>query len=308
MDKRNSPTFSDILKNIFFLLIIVQLAPPLIQSIIKQYKNFIEPHTKVAVLPVNGILYSSDPYCKKLRMFFEDKEIKAILIKMECPGGASGTCQTIFDELKALKKYNPKPVIVLVENICASGGYNIACAADYIIAPGSSIIGSIGASLPYLFNVKELLAEIKVKYTPIKAGTYKNTTNPFVDMSEQEVALLQGVADDAYDQFVLEVSEQRKLSVAHSKEWADGKIFTGRQAKKLGLIDEIGSLENAIRAIKKAAMFEGKIEWIHPPQKFSFWNFFSSETTPDQDSSMFATLATHISNYLEQHYTAKTIT
>ena len=111
---------------------------------------------------------------------------------MECPGGASGTSQTIFDELKALKKENPKPVVVLVENICASGGYNIACAADYIIAPGSAIIGSIGASLPYLFNVKELLEKINVKYTPIKAGTYKNVTNPFVEMTPQEDRFIAG--------------------------------------------------------------------------------------------------------------------
>lgn len=308
MDKKSTLSFSDILRNIFFLLIIIQIAPPLIQGIVKQYKNLIEPRTKVAVLPITGVLYNSESYCKKLHKFFENKEIKAILIKMECPGGASGTSQTIFDELKALKKNNPKPVVVLVENICASGGYNIACAADYIIAPGSAIIGSIGTSLPYLFNVKDLLEKINIKYTPIASGTYKNTTNPFVQMSPQETALLQGVADDAYDQFILEVSDQRKLSLAKSKEWADGKIFTGRQAKKLGLIDEIGSLENAIHIIKKKAMIEGKIEWVHPPTKANFWNFFSGEAGPDQDSSMFASLATRISGYLEQRYAPQTIT
>ena len=307
MEKTSKPSFSDILKNIFFLLIIIQLAPPIIQGIVKQYKNLMEQRTKVAVLPINGILYNSDPYCKKLRQLFEDKSIKAILIKMECSGGASGTSQTIFDELKALKKESPKPIVVLVENICASGGYNIACATDYIIAPGSAIIGSIGASLPYLFNIKELLERINVKYTPIAAGAYKNVANPFVDLTPQDKSLLQGVADDAYDQFIREVSESRKLSLASSKEWADGKIFTGRQAKKLGLIDEVGSLENAIQIIKKKAMIEGLIEWVHPPVKFSFWNFFRGDSGQEEESSMFASMASQIGNYLEQRYSAKAI-
>lgn len=308
MNKSGTTTFSDILKNIFFLLIIVQLAPPIIQSIVKQYKHFVEPRTKVGVLPITGVIYNSESYCKKLRKFFEDKDIKAILIKMECPGGASGTSQTIFNELNALKKENPKPVIVLVENICASGGYNIACTCDYIIAPGSAIIGSIGAALPYLFNVKELLEQVKVKYTPIKAGTFKNATNPFVEMTPQETSLLQGVADDAYDQFMLEVSQKRKLSLVSAKEWADGKIFTGRQAKKLGLIDELGCLENAIQALKKKAMFEGKIEWVYPPTKMSFWNLFSTDADYDPESSMYASLATKIGTYLEQRYAPKAIT
>jgi protease-4 len=217
---------------------------------------------------------------------------------MECPGGASGTSQTIFDELKALKKSHPKPVVVLIENICASGGYNIACAADYIIAPGSAIVGSIGASMPYLFNVKELLEKFNIKYTPIKAGSYKNVTNPFVDLSEQEKSLLQNVADDSYEQFVLEVSDNRKLSHETSKDWADGKIFTGKQAKSLGLIDEIGSLENAIQALKRLGGFKDNIEWIHPPRKFSFLSFFSGDTGQDQDSSLFASMAYSLSNFV----------
>ena len=300
MEKRSTPTFSEILKNIFFFLIIIQLAPPMIQNIAKQFRYFIENRTKVAVLPISGVLYNSEPYCKQLRQLFEAKDIKAILIRMECPGGASGTSQTIFHELKILKNEHHKPVVVLVENICASGGYNIACAADYIIAPGSSIVGSIGSTMPYLFNVKELMEKYNIKYTPIIAGTYKNITNPFVDISDQEKSLLQGVANDSYEQFVLEVSESRKLAHANSKDWADGKIFTGRQAKTLGLIDEIGSLENAIQALKKLGNFEGKIEWVHPPRRLSFWTLFSGDANQDQDNSMFASITQHIGNFLEQ--------
>lgn len=307
MDKRAQMSFSDILKNIFFLLVIIQFTPPIIESIVKQYRRIIEARTQVGVLPVKGVLYESEGYCKRLRSYFNDKNIKAILIKMECPGGASGTSQTIFNELKALKQENPKPVVVLVENMCASGGYNIACAADYIIAPGSALIGSIGTSLPYLFSVKDLLEEFKIKYTPIKAGEFKNATNPFVEITPQEKALLQSITDDAYDQFVREVSEQRKLSIDQAKEWAEGKIFTGQQAKKIGLIDEIGSFNNAIQALKKLAGFEGKIEWIYPPQRVSFWNLFAGNGVPDQENTMFTSFATCLTHYVQQHLSTKTL-
>jgi len=305
MEKRGQMSFSDILKNVFFLLVIIQFTPPLIESIVKQYRRIIEARTQVGVLPIKGVLHESEGYCKRLRTYFNDNNIKAILIRMECPGGASGTSQTIFNELKALKLENPKPVVVLVENMCASGGYNIACAADHIIAPGSALIGSIGASLPYLFSVKDLLEEFKIKYTPIKAGEFKNATNPFVEITPQEKALLQNITDDAYDQFVHEVSEQRKLAFDTAKEWAEGKIFTGQQAHKIGLIDEIGSLNNAEKALQRLAGFEGKIEWIYPPQRVSFWNLFAGDSGPTQENAMATSFVTRLTNYVQQHFSTK---
>lgn len=302
---KQAPSFSDILKNIFFVLVILQFTPPLLQGLYKQYKYLFSMQSKVGVLTVSGILYNSESYGKKIRQFFQAKEIKAILIKMECPGGAAGTSQTIYDELNALKKEYPKPVIVLVENICASGGYNIACAADYIIAPGSAIVGSIGTSMPYLFNIKELMEKFNIKYTPIAAGSYKNMTNPFVDMSDKEKALLQYVADDSYDQFIHTVSEKRKLPLETVKEWADGKIFTGLQAKKLGLIDEVGSLNTAMQILKKEADIKGEIEWVHPPRKASFWSMFSSDIE-QESNSMFARLAGNASAYVKQYFNSQT--
>lgn len=301
-------TFTDLLKNFFFILVIVQIAPPIVQNLVKQYHAIIEQRTKVAILPIKGVLYDSTYLIKRLRKLFENQEIKAILIRMECPGGASGTTQIICEELKALKKENPKPVIVLVENICASGGYKIAIAADYIIAPGSAIIGSIGATLPYLFNVKELLEQYKVKYTPITAGNFKNAANPFVEMTQDEKSMLQGITDDAYDQFIKDVSESRKLSLTTTKDWAEGKIFTGRQAQKMGLIDEVGSLETAIKALKKKAMIEGKIEWVHPPSKFSLWKFMSgNDIGQDQEESVYANVSSKVVSYIQKSVSPTTL-
>lgn len=291
MTQKPKMTFYELLRNAFFLLIILQLAPPLIYSLAKQFGRIVVPRTKVAVIPIKGVLYDSEQYCKMFRKFFQDKEIKAILVKMECPGGAGGTSQIIYHEINALKKENPKPVVVLIENICASGGYNIACAGDYIICPGSATIGSIGATMPYLFNVKELLEYCKVKYTPIAAGEYKNAANPFIDMSSQEKSLLQSIADDGYDQFVHEVSSSRKLSVETAKEWANGKIFTGRQALKIGLVDETGSIDDAIKVLKSKAMIKREIEWVHPPKK-SVWSMISGDSSADSEQSLYAQFGT----------------
>ena len=295
----------DYIKNIFFILIILQIAPSLIENLMKQYSKYIEQRTKVAVLPIKGVLYNSEIHSKRLHTFFKDDDIKAILIKMECPGSASGTGESIYNEILALKKEFPKPIIVLVENVCASGGYNIACATDYIIAPGSSLIGSIGTMLPNLFQLKEFVNQFKIGYVPIASGQYKTSTDPFSDMTPEQQTMLQGVSDDAYNQFAEEVAQTRKLSLTKSSEWADGKIFTGRQALKLGLIDEIGSAYTAVKKIKEKALIEGEIEWVHPPKKSSWSKLFGATDSTDGDNSMFSSIVNQICSTLENRYCSK---
>lgn len=296
MNDKPKMTISELLRNAFFILLILQLAPTIIESLSRQFGKIFVSRTKVAVVPIKGVLYDSERYCTLFRKFFTDKEIKAILIKMECPGGASGTSQIIFNEINALKKEHPKIVVTMVENVCASGGYNIACASDYIVCPGSAMIGSIGTTMPYLFNVKELLEQYKVKYTPIAAGEYKNIANPFVDMTNQEKSLLQNLANDSYDQFVLEVSASRKLPVEKAKEWANGKVFTGRQALKLGLVDQLGSLDSAIKLIKSKALIKTEIEWVHPPRK-SMWAILSGDGAAEVDQPLYAYLSNVVRSF-----------
>lgn len=293
-------TFSDALKNIFFLLIILSFAPTLISTISKQYSNYFEHRTKVGVLPIRGLISNSEPYTQQLRKYFEDTTIKAIFIKMECPGGAAGSTQSIYSEILALKKANAnKPVIVLVENVCASGGYNIACASDYIVAPGSALIGSIGTAFPYLFKVNKLMGQVNIEYTPVTSGKYKNIANPFIASSKEETALLQGLTEDSYQQFLLDVSQSRKLSLAKATEWAEGKIFTGSQALKLGLIDETGSLDSAIKAIRKKALIEGAIEWVHPPKQGGLLSFVMGDSSHSDDESLTARFANALCDRLE---------
>jgi protease IV len=304
-------TFYDYLKNIFLILIILSIAPTMINNLTKQYGRYFTRRARVGVLPMRTVLSDSTSYSKQLRLFFEDSSIAAILIKMECPGGATGTAQAITNELLALKKDHPKPVIVLVENVCASGGYYIASAADYIISPASALIGSIGTTMPYLFKVNKLVAHYDVDYTPVAAGKYKNATNPFVQANPEDTALLQGVANDSYDQFLHDISNNRKLSMETAAEWGEAKIFTGRQALKLGLIDEIGSISNAMAAIRKKANLDEKIkiEWICAPKKRTLWNLFASDDSDicSEDESMFSHFATSVCDKLEERLLQPTL-
>lgn len=252
----------DYVKNIFLILLLLQFAPLFIKNIYKQWENYTEPKTCVGVVEVRGMLYDSSAYIKQFYSFFKNNEIKAILIKMDCSGSATGTGESIFNELQNLKKEYAKPVIVLVENVCASGGYWIACGADRIIAPNTALIGSIGAYIPYLFQCKDFIEQFKIKYVSLKAGTHKVATDPFVPMSSGDQAELQGVLDSTYETFTTEVAKARNISLQNVAQWADGRLFTGKQAHALGLIDELGSWSAAVAMIKNRALIEGEIEWI----------------------------------------------
>lgn len=276
---------SDVLKNIFFFIIILQFAPIVITSLKKGAQNIFEPRTKVGVITIKSVLTDSSWYTTYFNTYFRDKEIKAILIKMECPGGAAGTANAIHDTIQALKKEFPKPVICLVENICASGGYYIASTSDAIIAPATALIGSIGSTFPYAFQLKDLMEKWNIGYIPLKAGTYKNAANPFVAMTPEEQGLLQGILDDSYRQFAQDVASNRHLVLGEVTLWGNGKIFTAYQAHKLGLVDELGSAYAAEKVLREKAHIEGKIEWIKPPVQSTLSRIFGAQT-PDEEQGM----------------------
>lgn len=289
--------FSDFLKNLFLILILVQIGPTLLKSIKTQYSNYLEKKTKVGVLPIKGVIYSSDTYVKDLRTFFEDDEIKAIVLKIECPGGASGASQNIFNEIKVLKCQYKKYVIAFVENIAASGGYYIASAADYIITAPSSFIGSIGVYIPHP-NIKEFIEQYKIKYEVVKTGEYKTMGNPFHDLTENQRKLLQDITNNVYDQFIKDMFEQRPNLPKDIKVWAEGKIFTGKQALELTLIDELGSQSTVIKTLKEKAQIVEKIEWVKPTKKIGF---FQSLLYPgeDEESLSFKSLIMQIIDFFQ---------
>jgi protease-4 len=290
----------DIIKNIFLLLIFLQIAPVLVLNIKNQYTKFFTPQTQVGVIPIKGFLYDSSSYTKNLNTFFKDPSIKAILLRIECPGGASGTSQALFNEIQMLKKQYHKPIITLVENVCASGGYYVASSTDYIIASGAATIGSIGAYFPG-FQLKEFIDQFKIQYIPIKAGAYKAATDPFEVRTPAQTELLQVMTDDIYAQFTQDIATQRKLSLQTIDTWANGKIFTAKQALELQLIDELGSAQNAIAKIKDKALIDGEIEWVHPSQESTWASLFGSSSEGDSDS-MFNLMMHKICSFLHVKY------
>lgn len=283
---------SEYLGNIFLIILIIQFLPLMINSIKRYYTSLVEPRSQVAYLPIKGVLSDSSSYIKELKKFFENKDIKALLLKIESPGGAAGSSQAIFNEINALKKEHPKTVIALVENVCASGSYYVACAADHIIAAPSAFIGSIGAYISYP-QLNELMENYKVRWNLIKAGKYKTAGSPFVPTTKDVEEMLQSLVNDTYQRFVKDVAEKRpKLSLANADQWAQGRVFTGDQALQLGLIDELGSLATAIQRIKEKEAIEGEIEWVKPPKAGPLARLFGAEDETTESES----LATSLTN------------
>lgn len=297
-------TLGDILKNIFYVLLIFTFAQPFISTIKKTYIQTVEPHTKVGYVEISGAIEDSTKHINNLKMLFKDKEIKAILIKIESLGGVAGSSEALFHELLNLKKEHPKQVAVLVENVCASGAYWVACAADHIVASPVSWVGSIGAYIQS-FKLKEFINYHNIKYDAPKAGSYKNVTDPFIDATPEQMAMLQTLVNQTYQEFAQSVANARskKLSMKNVNEWANGKIFTGRQALELGLIDELGSRSTAEAWIKEKAMVEGKIEWVQPPKPSALQTFLGAETHENGPTARVATtIANTLCSSIEERY------
>jgi protease-4 len=237
------------------------------------------------LLPIKGVISDSSSYIKYIKPFFKNNDIKAILLVIESPGGAAGSAEAIANEITFFKKKYPKPIIALSENICTSGAYLIACTSDYIIAPHSALIGSIGTAIPNQFKLKDFLEQLKISYKSITTGQFKDATDPFAHFTQDQIAHLEGLTKDSYQHFIEHVANNRKkVLLATASDWANGKLFTAGQAQKIGLIDEVGSWSNALAYLKKVALIEGKIEWIRPPKEMpdllSYLTGSADEKTP----------------------------
>lgn len=233
-------------------------------------KGLLPEKKKIGVVYIYGIinfpsdttglyrrLHGSEYVINQLRRFQEDESIAAVILKINSPGGTVAAVQEIYQQIQNLKKAKKK-VVVSIGDIATSGAYYIACAADKIVANHGSLTGSIGVimSLP---NLEGFLEKIGVKVNIIKSGKHKDIGSSLRAMSEEEKGLLQGVIDNAYSQFFNVVAKNRKMIKKQElMKIADGRIFTGEQAKQMDLIDELGTYEDAIKLASKLAHIEGK--------------------------------------------------
>ena len=231
---------------------------------------------KVAVIELRGVILDPQPVVEKLVKLRKNEKVKAIVLRIDSPGGGVGPAQEIFSEVKKAQK--EKKVLVSMGSVAASGGYYIACAADTIMANPGTITGSIGVIMESL-NVEELLHKIGLRSMVVKSGKHKDLGSPLRPMTEEEKKLLQGVLDSVHDQFIRAVAEGRRLPLEKVRELADGRIFSGEQARNLGLVDELGNLEEAIALAAKMAGIRGEPEVIYAEKKrFSLLEFLLQES------------------------------
>lgn len=229
---------------------------------------------KVAVVTVKGIITDSKPVIEQIHDAVESSDVKAIVVRINSPGGGVGASQEIYREVTKIKD---KKVVASMGSIAASGGYYIACGAEKVYANPGTLTGSIGVLMEFA-NFEEILGKIGVKGYVIKSGEHKDLGSPLRPMTDAEKELLQGVIDNTYRQFVGVVSKGRKLPDDYVKGLADGRIFTGEQAKDLKLVDELGNLEDAVDGAAKMAGIKGKpyVKYMEK-KRFSVFNLFLGE-------------------------------
>ncbi len=216
---------------------------------------------KVGVIEIKGPIEDSKRVLEGIREFKEARSLKAVVVRIDSPGGSVGPSQEIYDAVKDLGR--TKEVVVSMGSIAASGGFYIACAGEKVFANPGTLTGSIGV----IFQIPNLAGVMKwagVQVSTIKAGKLKDTGNMFRDMTPDEREYLQGVLSDVHKQFIEAVAEGRKLKPSEVEPYADGRVFTGRQAKAWKLVDELGGFDAAVRAASRMAGGKGEPELEYP--------------------------------------------
>lgn len=210
----------------------------------------------VAVLNLSGVIHEghssgdsvgADDFIAELKEAEESPQVRAVILSVNSPGGSVGATKRIYTEVLELRK--KKPVISVISEIAASGGYYIASASDKIFAFDSSLIGSIGV-ISFHGNISELLNRYGIKIHVLKAGKYKDASYPFREQTDDEKKMMGEIMDVSYRQFISDVAEGRKKSVKDVEEWAEGRIFSGSRAKTFQMIDNIGGMDEAVQELK----------------------------------------------------------
>jgi protease-4 len=232
---------------------------------------------KIALVKVEGMLITADTIVDEINNYAEDSSVRAILIRIDSPGGGVVASQEIFNAVLNARKQGKKKVVISMGSVAASGGYYIAAAGDRIVANPGTLTGSIGVKMEFA-NLEKLLEKIGVRGMVVKAGEFKDIGSPFREMTEPEKKLLQAVIDDVHSQFIEAVAKGRNLPEADVKAIADGRIFTGRQALQLKLVDQLGDLEDSILVAAELAGIKGKPKIVKKEKKVPFLEYFKDET------------------------------
>jgi protease-4 len=244
---------------LFVLLIVVSLLFVMLQ------KN-LPLGERVALIRVEGMIVDSKDTIYEIKEYVKDPLIKAIVLRIDSPGGAVAPAQEIYEEIK--KAVAKKKVIASMGSIAASGGYYIASPATKIIANPGTLTGSIGVIME-IPNIEGLMSKLGIKTEVVKSGEKKDMASVFRGIKKEERAILQKVLDNVHDQFITAVAEGRKMSYEDVKQLADGRIFTGEQALKVGLVDKLGNIEDAVQVAAELSGIKGEPVLISKKERFS---------------------------------------
>lgn len=218
----------------------------------------------VGLVEIKGVIIDSQETVKQLHNLKKNRHVKAVVVRIDSPGGVVGPSQEIHDEIRKIAA--SKKVVVSMGSVAASGGYYIAAPASRIYANPGTITGSIGVLMKFS-NMEGLMEKVGLKAFTLKTGQFKDAGSPVRPMQAEERAMLQGVIDSAHGQFIRAVAEGRRIPLEEVKKIADGRVFTGEQALALKLVDKLGTLQDAVEEAGRLAGLPGEPEVIRPPKK-----------------------------------------
>jgi len=249
---------------IFIIITLVLLAVAFIVGRSNRYGADMFDGDTIALLRIEGPIFDVRWHMDQVRDLMEDDGIKAVVLRINSPGGAVAPTQELYTELLKLKEI--KPVVTSMGTVAASGGYYLSCATDWIVSNPGTITGSVGVIMEFT-NLEDLFSKLGVSSRTIKSGKFKDTGNPMRPMTGEEETLLQAMIMDTYDQFVEAVLEGRSVDEDKVRPYLDGRVLTGRQAHKLGLVDELGNINDAIEKATEMAGLTKVPEEIYEPER-----------------------------------------
>ncbi len=255
---------------IIIVVIVVAVILGLIIGLGSRSTTFVSSGS-IGVIEIEGIITTSKRVVQDIKNFAENPNIGGILVRVDSPGGGVAASQEIYEELKKAKLQ--KKVVVSMGALAASGGYYVSLPADLIVANPGTITGSIGVIMQFPV-FEELMRKIGIDYEVIKSKEHKDIGSPFRKMNEKDRKILQDVVTDVYDQFVQATCDARGLPRDSVVNFADGRIITGSQAKQLGLVDTLGTFEDAVKILGDMLGIQ-RPNLIYPPKRFSLIEMFT---------------------------------
>jgi len=231
--------------------------------------GILESDNQIAIVEIQGMITGSRVTVRQLRDFQHNPKVKGIILRINSPGGGVGPSQEIYNAVTRIREEGRKKIFASLGSVAASGGYYIASAADTIFANPGTLTGSIGVIMAFS-NIQDLIEKIGIRPEVIKSGAFKDVGSPVRPISSEERKLLQNLVDDVHQQFVEDVAKGRNLPIQDVQRLADGRVYTGRQAYELKMVDHLGGLQDAIDLLATQAGIEGTPQIVQEEEKMPF--------------------------------------